>query len=335
MKAWAVLLPLLCMDCRRIDKRSPQEAEAPPDGYLPSKEYEYDDDLAGYNNLLGYSSAENELPSESEDSSQLIDSDDNTTIKDDMGTNTTDLKNKNPEDEEEEDLIRYNAGADDLLGNEAEPRIEFDQPVFSSDSTKDDETTTQQPDDEMQDIVEDDMEGSGAVRSKLETGYGSPIDEKIPNVEKDNFTDGYNSPEEEDSVVTENVDIEYGAPPLETEDLNNVTKDAGDTQTEDKDMLEETINNNDDIEGEKNQNETSVETTENPNMETADNAEQDGNEPNISDDNLNSSSLSAAIKICPGGSMTVCVSVCPGTSATIYGACVQGCADRCEGQDPR
>ena len=103
-------------------------------------------------------------------------------------------------------------------------------------------------------------------------------------------------------------------------------------------MLRKTINNDDDkkdIEGEKNQNETSVETTENPNMETADNAEQDGNEPNISDDNLNNSSLSAAIKICPGCSMTVCVSVCPGTSAKIYGACVQGCAERCEGQDPR
>merc|ERR1711892_1309646 len=117
-----------------------------------------------------------------------------------MGSNTTDLKNKYPEEDEEEDLkacfIRYNAGADDLLGNEALPRIEFDQPEFSSDSTKDDETTTKKPDDEMQVIVEDDMEGSGAVRSKLETGYGFPINEKIPNVERDNSTDGYNSPEE-------------------------------------------------------------------------------------------------------------------------------------------
>ena len=28
--------------------------------------------------------------------------------------------------------------------------------------------------------------------------------------------------------------------------------------------------------------------------------------------------------------MTVCVSLCPGTSAKIYGACMQGCAERCE-----
>ena len=68
-------------------------------------------------------------------------------------------------------------------------------------STKVDETTTKQPDDEMQDIVQDDMEGSSAVRSELETGYGSPIDEKGPNVEKDNSSDGFEAPKEEDSVV--------------------------------------------------------------------------------------------------------------------------------------
>ena len=34
-------------------------------------------------------------------------------------------------------------------------------------------------------------------------------------------------------------------------------------------------------------------------------------------------------KVCPGGSLDVCVSVCPGITARVYGACVQGCADRC------
>merc|ERR1711892_283706 len=34
-------------------------------------------------------------------------------------------------------------------------------------------------------------------------------------------------------------------------------------------------------------------------------------------------------KVCPGGSLDICVSVCPGITARVYGACVQGCADRC------
>ena len=32
---------------------------------------------------------------------------------------------------------------------------------------------------------------------------------------------------------------------------------------------------------------------------------------------------------CPGDSLTACVQVCPGSSARLYGACVQGCGDRC------
>ena len=32
---------------------------------------------------------------------------------------------------------------------------------------------------------------------------------------------------------------------------------------------------------------------------------------------------------CPGGTIDACVAVCPGSSARVYGACVQGCADRC------
>merc|ERR1712123_217580 len=34
-------------------------------------------------------------------------------------------------------------------------------------------------------------------------------------------------------------------------------------------------------------------------------------------------------KVCPGGSLDICVSVCPGITARVYGACVEGCADRC------
>ena len=41
------------------------------------------------------------------------------------------------------------------------------------------------------------------------------------------------------------------------------------------------------------------------------------------------SSLSPDIAICPGGSVENCVAVCPGSSTRVYGACVQGCADRC------
>jgi len=55
------------------------------------------------------------------------------------------------------------------------------------------------------------------------------------------------------------------------------------------------------------------------------------------DDNLDklglSPALAASIKQCPGMSMSVCVSVCPGVTAKVYGACVQGCAIRCESED--
>merc|ERR1711935_673218 len=32
---------------------------------------------------------------------------------------------------------------------------------------------------------------------------------------------------------------------------------------------------------------------------------------------------------CPGGSIEECVKVCPGSSLRVYGACVNGCAERC------
>ena len=42
------------------------------------------------------------------------------------------------------------------------------------------------------------------------------------------------------------------------------------------------------------------------------------------------SHLSPRIRECPGSSMEVCVTACPPLpSARVYGACVQGCADRC------
>ena len=41
------------------------------------------------------------------------------------------------------------------------------------------------------------------------------------------------------------------------------------------------------------------------------------------------SHLSPRIRECPGSSVEVCVAVCPGSSPRAYGACVQGCADRC------
>ena len=49
----------------------------------------------------------------------------------------------------------------------------------------------------------------------------------------------------------------------------------------------------------------------------------------------NFSSLSYSTKLCPGGSMPVYVSVCPDTTTRIYDACVNGCAEMCEGQDQR
>lgn len=49
---------------------------------------------------------------------------------------------------------------------------------------------------------------------------------------------------------------------------------------------------------------------------------------------LSYSALSPAVSLCPGGSVEVCVTVCPGSSGRVYGACVQGCADRCGGELP-
>ena len=49
---------------------------------------------------------------------------------------------------------------------------------------------------------------------------------------------------------------------------------------------------------------------------------------------LSYSALSPAVSLCPGGSVEICVTVCPGSSGRVYGACVQGCADRCGGELP-
>ena len=49
---------------------------------------------------------------------------------------------------------------------------------------------------------------------------------------------------------------------------------------------------------------------------------------------LSYSALSPAVSLCPGGSVEICVTVCPGSSGRVYGACVQGCADRCGAELP-
>ena len=41
---------------------------------------------------------------------------------------------------------------------------------------------------------------------------------------------------------------------------------------------------------------------------------------------------SGASLLCPGDDLSLCIGVCPGSSIRVYGACVQGCAIRCDNQ---
>ena len=65
--------------------------------------------------------------------------------------------------------------------------------------------------------------------------------------------------------------------------------------------------------------------------EAADDTEEaaDDTESGAGDESPFSLYLSPRIRECPGSSVEVCVAVCPGSSPRAYGACVQGCADRC------
>ena len=37
--------------------------------------------------------------------------------------------------------------------------------------------------------------------------------------------------------------------------------------------------------------------------------------------------------ICPGGTAESCIQVCPGNTPLLYFGCVQGCVNRCDGQN--
>ena len=56
---------------------------------------------------------------------------------------------------------------------------------------------------------------------------------------------------------------------------------------------------------------------------------QDGFSFTVGEDRQGSGSGAEEAKQCPGGSLDLCVEVCPGNTARVYGACVQGCGDRC------
>jgi len=309
MKAWAVLIPFLCIHSRRLDKRSSQEVKAPPVGYLPSQDYaDYEDDLAGYS-VKGI-----EIPSEKETTTALLnEGEDNTTMKP-IDESSTDSVSKIYEEnqiegsgtrkdfekeEEEDELFRYNAGADDLVENDSEPRIKFEQPAYSYVNAKDDETTTNQPNENMLENMDE---------LKDETNNTRDLDKELY---------------EDNGLITENAENGYGAPE-ETGTLGAVDNDT----MKNVKKVEESVD---------------LRSLEEPNTlgpETMENLEEDEANLKAADINLKQipdhfTSLCASIKICPGGSMTTCVSVCPGTSTKIYGACVQGCAERCEGQDPR
>ena len=78
-----------------------------------------------------------------------------------------------------------------------------------------------------------------------------------------------------------------------------------------------------------------AEDTEEATEETADDTEEPTEETGDAGEDSESpfslySHLSPRIRECPGSSMEVCVTACPRLpSARVYGACVQGCADRC------
>ena len=265
---------------------------APTDGYLPSRD---DDDLAGYStsqeydedeDLAGYEAdpddfnARMSLPDleESEDEGPAMPEESQ------EKENDEDMEEDNKTGTEEDELIRYNAGADDLPANQHESPIEFDQPMEMIENDTE-QTTVDQEDDE------NDEEGSG--RSEMES-----------DTEEENK--GNDSGSSKDDTVQTEEDTEET---LDNEEVDN-NEDKG-NKGEEKDKDKEDLG--------------------------MDQAEKGDMPLDTLDDNLDklglSPALSASIKQCPGMSMSVCVSVCPGVTAKVYGACVQGCAIRCESED--
>jgi len=321
------------INCRRLDKRSQEDAKAPPDGYLPSEDYDYEDDLAGYNSnqddpaqsssvdeLLGSIS----LPdlTESEENSPTEDQQ-NEDIESNMDGESNDEKGndesnaENSIEIEDDELIRYNGGPNDIIEDKVDLRIEFDQPMFDIENDNN-KTSTQEPDnDGAANNIYDDVK----IRGDLDTGYGSPSEE-----DKDNRNI---SEEDDEAIITENAEEQGEIPQDEFTRGENSEEESDD----DNESPKEINTSEDDGDADKEQN--TNEAYPSP-LIMSDSANENGNTPDDKLSGLSSfSSLSASIKICPGDSMTVCVSVCPGTTARIYGACVQGCADRCEHQEPR
>merc|ERR1712025_699701 len=121
-----------------------------------------------------------------------------------------------------------------------------------------------------------------------------------------------NSPEENGSVDDSEADDEDGS------------------ETDDDSEKENEIDSSSDASGDG----TAEDENENPADEDSDATAKDTSE-------AGSDVVNPDVKLCPGKEVEgddcqVCVSVCPGTTARIYGACVQGCAERCpDGEQPR
>jgi len=338
MKAWAALLTCLSIiNCRRLIKRSLEDAKAPPDGYLPTEDYDYGDDLAGYNSNQddpAHSSSEDELPGsislpESKENSPTEEQQDEDIESKNMdGESNDELNAENSIEIEDDELIRYNGGPIDLIEDNVDLRIEFDLPMFDIENDNN-ETTTKEPDNDGTannidyNVDNDDVE----ARDNLDTGYGSPSEEDKNNIDI--------LEEDDEAIITENAEKQDEMPQNEFTNGENTEAESDDNADSPKERT--TSEDNGDADEEQNINEEAPQNETYPSpLIKSDSAIDNGNTPDDKLSGLSSfSSLSASIKICPGDSMTVCVSVCPGTTARIYGACVQGCAERCEHQEPR
>ena len=328
---------------------------AAPEGYLPAAaDYDYEEDLAGYSadqadtrnddlagyvddNLSGYESGSDDQAS---DRSPAQYGDDQQQYGDESAEDDAQVRDGEQGQYGDQDQYGEDSGAEPKSADEANenPEEGYSAPdTAASDPSRSADEGYGAPAVGSASNLDPSYTAPDASRT-ADDGYGAPED-----VSGDADT-GYTVPDVE--AAARDVEGEYSAP-SEYEDPSRNAEYAAPSDSDyaapAEDALAEAASRNVDTAYTSPEGAAADSDYAAPGADAARTAEDEYGAPgeyegdfpfeNVEGQSRDGSAAASAgsggSKLCPGGSIEVCVEVCPGITARVYGACVQGCADRC------
>jgi len=296
---------------------SANEIKAAPTGYLPAADdYQYEDDLAGYGSDQADTRSEG-LPGYGNDDLSGYGTDDQAAPRDQAQYNEDQQQYGEEEssgDGEQGQYGDYQDQYEETSGDEAEPK--------STDEASDVEDGYNAPPERAaaSDSADEEYGAPREAASNVDESYGAPADDAVRSADDSYGVPPEGSGEEGSGDDLEksasNVEGDYAAPP-ESRNADDEYSAPADVDTEYAAPKSAEADDEYGAPGE----------YEGQNSFPFEIVEGQSGEPDASGSSR--SLLGESTRPCPGGAIEVCVEVCPGGTARVYGACVQGCADRC------